>query len=36
MSARGEVIVPIVAIEGRKAANDAAPWTPDYTAIGGG
>lgn len=35
LSAAGEVIVPLCAIEGRKpAAND--PWTPDFTALSGG
>ena len=32
MSAQGEVIVPLVAIEGRKTAISA-PWAPDFTPI---
>jgi hypothetical protein len=32
LSAAGKVNVPLVAIEGRKAENDAA-WVPDFTPI---
>lgn len=32
LSARGEVIIPVAAIEGRKAENDAA-WSPDFSAL---
>lgn len=35
LSARGEVVIPVSAIEGRKRpANDAA-WTPDFTKVSG-
>jgi hypothetical protein len=34
LNARGEVVVPLVAIEGRKVANDSA-WKPDFTKIAG-
>lgn len=35
LSGRGEVVIPLVAIEGRgKPANDAA-WHPDFTKIVG-
>lgn len=34
LSARGEVVIPIAAIEGRKAANEPA-WAPDFTELRG-
>lgn len=34
LSARGEVVIPVAAIEGRRTANDAE-WTPDYSSIQG-
>lgn len=35
LNAAGEVIVPLAAIEGRKAANDDRAWSPDFTEIRG-
>lgn len=32
LSARGEVLIPVAAIEGRKAENDPT-WSPDFTAL---
>ena len=32
LSAKGEVIVPLAAIEGRKVANEPT-WTPDFSHI---
>lgn len=32
LSARGEVVIPVSAIEGRKVANDPT-WKPDFTAM---
>lgn len=32
LNAKGEVIVPLAAVEGRKAANEPA-WTPNYSAL---
>jgi hypothetical protein len=32
LSARGEVIIPLVAINGR-AANDEPEWKPDFSAL---
>jgi hypothetical protein len=34
LSARGEVVIPRTAIEGRKAANEER-WAPDFLAIRG-
>lgn len=34
LSAKGEVVIPRVAIEGRKPANEER-WTPDYSALKG-
>lgn len=36
MSAKGEVIVPWCAIEGKRTAANDEPWVPDVTAIRGG
>lgn len=35
LSAKGEVIVPIAAVEGRKPAANEERWTPDYSALKG-
>jgi hypothetical protein len=35
LSARGQVVVPLAAVEGRKAANEER-WRPDYTELRGG
>ena len=32
MNARGEVVIPLAAIEGRKAANEAT-WKPDFSVL---
>jgi hypothetical protein len=32
LSARGEVVIPVSAIDGRPVANEAA-WSPDYSPI---
>ena len=32
LNARGEVVIPRTAIEGRKAQNDPA-WSPDFTKL---
>ena len=32
LSARNEVMIPVAAIEGRKADNDAA-WAPDFSPL---
>jgi hypothetical protein len=32
LSAQNECVVPVAAIEGRKADNDAA-WTPDFSGL---
>lgn len=35
LSARGEVVIPVAAIEGRKAANEER-WRPDFSALRAG
>lgn len=34
LNARGQVVVPLAAIEGRKAANEPS-WRPDFRALRG-
>lgn len=36
LNARGEVVVPLAAIEGRKAAANEPSWQPNLKAIRGG
>lgn len=33
LSAQGEVIVPLAAVEGRKAAANEPAWSPDFSAL---
>lgn len=35
LSARGEVVIPVAAIEGRAPAANESGWTPDFTKLAG-
>lgn len=35
MNARGQVVIPVAAIEGRKTAANEPAWKPDFTKIAG-